>query len=316
MSITKDLVKPLTTSLTKRITGIYPFIFSVKTDNAGTSGTNQFTIPTISGGNYDFYVDKGDGSAIERRTSYTDNTLTFASTGTYTVKIWGTFQGWSFALTGDCEKMTNVSQWGIFRPGNDGRVFDGCLNMDITATDTLNLSGVSQFNAAFRDCIMSTIPNITSWNWTSVTNINSLFAGCVNLNQDLSGVVWGDAHVPSSFRFVFNGCTSFNSLGFPTPQGVDDYTRHFNNCTSLDQDISYLDWSNINNAALFLGNVTLSTANYNKLLATINNNPHLNNVTLDGGNSQYDSSTGGFDGTTSRAGLVSDGWTITDGGPA
>jgi hypothetical protein len=38
------------------------FIFTVKTDNAGTSGTNQFTIPT-TGSDFDCIVEWGDGTS-------------------------------------------------------------------------------------------------------------------------------------------------------------------------------------------------------------------------------------------------------------
>ena len=64
------------------------FIMLVKTDNPGTSASNQFTIPVYTlfvTNNYD--VDWGDGNTDLGVT--TSITHTYASAGTYTVKISG-----------------------------------------------------------------------------------------------------------------------------------------------------------------------------------------------------------------------------------
>ena len=57
-------------------------IFSVKTDNAGTSATNQFTIPTTGIG-YLYDIETSDGQSITGLTGGT--TITFPSAGTYDV---------------------------------------------------------------------------------------------------------------------------------------------------------------------------------------------------------------------------------------
>jgi hypothetical protein len=64
------------------------FIISVKTDNAGTSGTNQFTIPTTGTG-YLYDIETSDGQSILGNTGNT--TITFPSAGTYTIYISGIF---------------------------------------------------------------------------------------------------------------------------------------------------------------------------------------------------------------------------------
>ena len=64
------------------------FIFEVETSYPGTSGVDEFTIPTIGGG-YNYDVDWGDGNTDTGVTG--DITHTYSSSGTYIVTISGTF---------------------------------------------------------------------------------------------------------------------------------------------------------------------------------------------------------------------------------
>jgi hypothetical protein len=64
------------------------FITTWKTNNAGTSGANQITIPLFNGATYNFTVDWGDNSE-STITAWNDSDLThtYSSPGTYTVTI-------------------------------------------------------------------------------------------------------------------------------------------------------------------------------------------------------------------------------------
>jgi len=126
------------------------FIFSVKTDNTGTSNDDQFTLPLISGGSYDFEVDWGDGTANDTITAYDDAAVTHTFGGgadTYTVTIYesgvgngnGTIQGWKFDNGGDKLKILDISSWGPLDISTDD-AFYGCANLTVSATDTLTLS--------------------------------------------------------------------------------------------------------------------------------------------------------------------------------
>ena len=87
------------------------FKFTVKTDNTGTSNSDQFTIPLYSGETYNFTVTY-DGQETTHSTD-SDLTLTFPSgAGTYNVAITGTFPGLYFNNGGDKLKLTNVSSFG------------------------------------------------------------------------------------------------------------------------------------------------------------------------------------------------------------
>jgi hypothetical protein len=64
------------------------FIMLVKTDNAGTTPSDSFAIPTAGTG-YNYDVDWGDGNTSTGLTAGT--THAYASAGTYTIKISGVF---------------------------------------------------------------------------------------------------------------------------------------------------------------------------------------------------------------------------------
>ena len=106
------------------------FEFTVQTDNAGTSASNQFTIPITSATPYD--IETSDGQSITGATGAT--TLTFPSAGTYIVKITESCEGWRFANGGDRLKMLNISNWGVYK-NTVSEAFRGASNMTCSAVD-------------------------------------------------------------------------------------------------------------------------------------------------------------------------------------
>ena len=79
---------------------------------------------------------------------------------------------------------------------------------------------------------------------------------------------------------------------------------------SFDQDLGGFDVTSLLSAKEMLKGVTLSTANYDALLAGWATQTVQQNVVFDGGNSQYSST-----GETNRDILINTyNWTITDGG--
>ena len=153
------------------------FVFTVKTDNTGASNNDQFTLPLVSGGTYDFYIDWGDGSVIDHITAYdqAEVTHTFASgAGTYVIRIWGVLIGWSFNNGGDKLKYLKTKQVGIFNNGDEINAFYGCLNHEWEATDAGNLRNSTTLNGFWRsNPLVTNIPQLSEI-WTA--NINSIQA--------------------------------------------------------------------------------------------------------------------------------------------
>jgi len=180
MGITRNITQGLTKGITRGI--IQPFnyyIFTVKTDNAGTSNDDQFTLPLVSSGAYSFYIDWGDG-IVDHITSYNQSEVTHTyadGAGTYTPRIWGSIKGWSFDNGGDKLKFLDILQVGVFDHGNEDGAFYGCSNLtSITASDKplFSSSGTSVVSF-FRDC------GFTSLDW-SIYNFSSITSAANFLN--------------------------------------------------------------------------------------------------------------------------------------
>lgn len=295
------------------------FVTTWKTDNAGTSTSTQITVPTVSSGSYNCVVDWGDGTS-STITTYNDAawTHTFPIAGTYTVTITGTFYGFSFNNGGDKLKILSVLRWGPnFRLGIGAVIsnFIGCSNLTIPATDTIQMSGVTSLESSFRLCpLLTNVPSLINADISSVTSLTNCFRDSTGFNTDISG--WNTSNV-TLFGSAFMNCTSFNqNIGSWNTSGATTFQSMFNGATSFNQNIGSWNITALTNATNMFAGVTLSNAIYNRLLAGWGAfvTPH-NSVVFSGGNSHYDTTSGGVNGTAGR--LLLSGtylWTITDGG--
>lgn len=279
------------------------FIILVKTDNAGTSASDQFTIPT-SGTGYNYDVDWGDGNTD---TGVTGNiTHTFAGgAGTYTVKISGDFRGILFGNGGDKLKLLEVQNWGniawnvpVSTLGAFASSFYGCSNLEITATDSPDLSAVTTITGAFRTCT-SMVGNasmnnwdtsnvnifslsflsatnfnspIGNWDMSSATNFQQMFQVASSFNQDIGS--WNTSNV-ANMNSMFRNATNFNnggssSIGNWNTSNVTSFANLFLFASSFNQDIGNWDFSNASGSQVgifstassfnqYLGNWQLNT---------------------------------------------------------
>jgi hypothetical protein len=222
----------------RRSTVIQPeFIMLVKTDNAGTSASDQFTIPT-SGTGYNYDVDWGDGNTDTGLTGTT--THTFASgAGTYTVKISGDFPGIYFNAGGDRLKLLEIQNWGNIAwnvparsNGSFRDSFESCTNLEITATDSPDLSAVTTMYYMFRQC-RSMIGNSSMNNWDT-SNVNN-FLGCFTSTDDFNSPIgnW-DMSSATNFQSMFSAASSFNQdIGSWNVQNVTNANSMFNNASAF-----------------------------------------------------------------------------------
>jgi hypothetical protein len=252
------------------------FIMLVKTDNAGTSNSDQFTIPT-SGTGYNYDVDWGDGNTDTGLTTFI--THTYASAGTYTVKISGDFRAIYFNNGGDGDKVLEIQNWGNIAwnvPANTNGAFRnsfyGCNNLELTATDSPDLSAVTtmyyMFNGAtsmvgnsslnnwntsnvnnflgtFQSCIVFDRP-LSNWNMSSATNLQQMFQSAFVFNQDIGS--WNVQNV-TNMNSLFRNAYAFNnggssSIGNWNTSNVTDFRNLFRQANAFNQDIGNWDFSN------------------------------------------------------------------------
>lgn len=263
---------------------IKTFIFTVQT----TGASETFSLPLEATGTYNFAVSWGDNSS-DNITVYNqaEVTHTYASAGTYEIKITGTIVGWRFNYSGDYAKIYEIKSWGPLKLGNNGRYFYGCANLTITATDVLDLTGTTDLTRMLAECTsLTTIPSMNSWDISSVIIMDYMFIWSALFNQDIS---------------------SWNTVS------VMSMSSMFDNATSFDQNIGPWPIISVTDMLYMFDGVTLSTANYDALLIGWEAQAVQNNVTFHGGNSKYSAGAA----ATARAALIADhSWTITDGGPA
>jgi len=258
------------------------FIMTIDTTKAG-SASDTFVLPLHSG-TQNFTIHWGDGSSDLILTHLSPNlTHQYSSGGVYQISIDGSFTGIDFNNGGDKLKVISLDNWGVNTWSQADVAFYGCENMVANYSD---------------------VPD-----WSQIINLTYVFRGCLLFDGGLNGT---DVSNVTIFTGWLRDCQVFNQ---PLDQLITSSLTLFNsamrNMFSFDQDISNFDFSNMTSGqSTFIG-TTLSTANYDALLISIDSNPHQNNVPFHGGNSTY---TLGSAAETARTNLVNDGWPITDGG--
>ena len=227
-----------------------PFTFTV--DTALGDGLAQFTIPTTGTG-YNYTVDTSDGQSITGNTGNT--TITFPSTGTYTIEVTGDFPRIYFNNTGDSLKLADISKWGSIAWVDMGSAFNGCNSLTVSATDAPNLSGVTTINSMFTRCNVFN-SSINHWDVSTITDMGGLFYDCFAFNQPLNN--WDVSNVGSMNAMFrgFNGNTIFNQdiSGWDT-SSVTTMERMFSKC-QFNQPIGSWDVSNVTTfASMFSQNL-------------------------------------------------------------
>jgi hypothetical protein len=325
------------------------FIIRVKTDNAGTSNDDQFTLPTTTG-TYDYTVDWGDGT-VEDITVSTSQTHTYPEAGEYTIRISGTFPRILFNNVGDRRKLVETVNFGSVGWISMERAFWGCSNNNININATGVFTGVGSIQDAWRSNNLTffpylEFPNVTvirnAWFDNDLTTFPSIdFPLAINVFStwrgnkldyfpliDLSSAenlqdAWRDNSLTEFPAIDLSSGTNFtrawggNSLTeFPAIDlsSGTDFTRAWENNGVMASFATRNFYAMNNGTNCFLG-TTLPTSDYSDILVTQRANNNNNNVTFHGGSSKYN-----VDGGVARAeltDLVANGgqeWAITDGG--
>ena len=308
--------------------GAATFDIQVKTDNAGTSNNDQFTLPWV--GTYD--VDWGDGN-VDTSVSGTQ-THTYASAGTYDISVTATTGRIYFNNGGDKAKLLDVKQWSSCAWTSMSRAFYGCTVIQISATDAPNLINCTDFSWAFRSCT-NLNPNIDHWDVSTITNFEKTFVLARNFNSPLNSWNVSSATTMSNMFYIANSFNQpldnwdvssvsrmdsmFNSAGaFNQPlnswnvSGVTRMDSMFRSATLFNQPLNSWNVNQVTNLSNFATGVTLSTANYDALLIAWDAQGAMSfSGTADFGNSQY---TLGGDAEAARTSLISKWGGIIDGG--
>ena len=279
------------------------FIFTVKTDNAGTSASNQFTIPTSTTGitqafNYD--IETSDGQTITGLTG--NHTITFPTAGTYEVRISGSFPYMFFNNGGDRLKMLDISNFGIYALGatSQSAAFRGCFNMTITATDSGNFGSVTNFSDAWRDC--SSLTSFPLIDTSSGNTFSTTWFGCSSLTSfpliETSSV--------TIFQFAWYNCSSLTSFPLLNTSSGTNFLSAWSLCSSLaNYPANAFDTNIATNYTTAFNNTNLTTQSIDDILVSLDTSGVINGTFLQSGG-QAPSATG----EAAIDNLVAKGWTI------
>jgi len=230
------------------------FVSIWKTDNAGTSGDNQITLPLVSNGTYDFTVNWGDGNE-DTITAWDDaaKTHTYDTAGTYEVTIDGQITGWAFANSGDEEKILEITNWGQFGFGDTSNQFFGCKNLTISAADIPDLTGTTNLSRAFEDCIsLETVPNMDDWDTSGVTDMGRMFWNATVFNQDIGD--WDTSSVTDMSDMFYKAETFNQDIGSWDTSSVTDMDGMFEYTAMFNRDIGSWDTSSVTDmGSMFYG---------------------------------------------------------------
>lgn len=152
----------------------------------------------------------------------------------------------------DASKLIDVVQWGAVAWSNMASAFSGCINLNITATDTPNLANVTSLSNMFVFCSKLNGPaNINDWNTTNITNMNSVFARAKLFNQPIGN--WNTSNV-TNMAHMFTGAEAFNQpIGNWNTGNVTNMATMFNDAFAFNQDISNWNTENVTDMnAMFL----------------------------------------------------------------
>ncbi len=222
----------------------------------GSTSSQQIKLPLESSGSYNFTVDWGDGiSDTITIWDQTEVTHTYATIGIYDLIIDGMLVGWRFNNVGDKLKIIEISQWGNIRLGNSNSYFYGCSNLQLTATDALNLTGTTTLNQAFKDCInLGNSGNMNNWDVSGIKSMRSMFQNfdeTSSFDQPISN--W-DVSAVTDMESMFWGSSSFNQpIGDWNVSSVTIMGGMFLAASSFNQPIGDWDVSSVTSISMFNG---------------------------------------------------------------
>lgn len=262
------------------------FITTWKTDNPGTSNASSITIPTFPGITYNYNVDWDNNGTFDEFGITGNKTHDFGSPSTRTIRIGGTFPRIYFNNTGDRRKLLEVNYWGPNLWTSMAFAFNGCENMNITASDAPNLSMATSMESMFRDATnlnadlsswnVSTITNMASlfnyatnfngalntWNTSQVTRMVDMFASASNFNQPIGN--WNVSNVTNMYGMFFSASRFNQPIGSWNVANVTDMSNMFNYASSFNQPIGTWNVGKVNNMPTMFSNAT----NFNQPIGT------------------------------------------------
>lgn len=286
-------------------------ILTIQTDNTGPSLDTQFILPLVVGQTYNFDWLTSDGQTGTHTTD-SDLTFTFASAGAYTIEVGvngnNTFPAVQFDNTGDKEKLISFisSQLGNFGIQTDSSFYGG-INATTVQVPSANVgtTNLSRTFSNLESALTLLIPDLST---TGVSNFSGMFFDLFLAELDVYNFDMTSC-TNTSNMFRNNKVAKHNTSKWDTPLWALA-ANMFDGSTLSNPEIHNFTIANLTNAAFMLNGTSFSTENWEKALISYADQSRQLNVPIHAGTAKVTELA-----APSKAILVSDGWTIIDGGP-
>ena len=235
-----------------------PFITTWRAESAGQNITINFV-----GSGMD--ISWGDGmteTGVEG-----SQTHTYANVGDYRVYVTGGLTGLtldrpidSFDTILPAPELASIDQWGGISWTNMSNAFAGASNMVYMATDTPDLSLVTDMSSMF-DGATAFDGDISSWDVSSVTNMSGTFAGATSFNRPLND--WDVSSVTDMLGMFFDASSFNQPLNYWDVSSVSTMNNMFFDANSFNQSLN--DWD-VSSSVRNMNSMFRSTDSFNKPL--------------------------------------------------
>jgi surface protein len=213
-------------------------------DHSKGAGTS-ISLPL--GGTVEVEIDWGDGSALETVTAAGLKSHTYATaTGEVTVRISGSMTAFgNDGVITNYDKLVRVVSFGDLGITDWSWAFNGATNLvsvpSILPPGATNISHMFEYASNFNS-------NISGWDVSNVTGMESVFASASVFNQDIGG--WIVSSV-TDISWMFDRASAFNrDIGRWDVSSVTNMAGMFTDATAFNQDIGGWDVSSVTNMGL------------------------------------------------------------------
>ena len=254
------------------------------------SDGDSFELATVAGG-FNAVVNWGDGNSdLITASNDADLTHTYATAGTYTIAISGTFPRLRMGGSSTRSALRTVENLGVVGWTDEGlrSAFQNCDQLTTFSAGNTDTSSVEVFQGMFQNCSSLTSVDARGMDTSSATNMSIMFKQTSALSTvDVS---------------------QFNT------SSVTNFAQMFRTTGATDVRCDLFDISAATNLQNFFGNGSLTTARYDAVLIAWAAQTVNSGLTVNFGNSKF---TAGGTAEAARTSLINDdGWTISDGGAA
>jgi len=219
-------------------------------------GTNTSITLQVGGGSYNIVIDWGDG-IINSYSGSSNITYTYNNHGIYTVQISGSLVVFGSNFTnsnnnktikllsfGNLPSLTSLN-YGFSNSSNIGHPNLIEIPKSIPTT-------ITNLNSCFAGCFFLNDPKLSSWDVSNVTSMQGLFNGAGSFNQNLNN--WNVSNV-TDMSYMFQSTAMNQPLNNWNTSKVTTFRGIFNG-SAFNQNISSWDTSNATDMGSMFSNNT------------------------------------------------------------